>query len=207
MSDPKVSVELSQRLGTKPETIRERYISYYGLFHLESLYSFIKKQQITICSPHFWYQYLVLQARTNCSIITFDYTKGYILLQYWSPIIKVTSFRCIFIHVRQFEILKVNHKASDQTELECLFVVCLLLSCIVLLLAHGRPDTLPLRVDVSCGDVRVTGGWNRLQEGVRTVCVPSAWTAVYFLLSGKTLYSFIVSPDIVFFFYYFTPIW
>lgn len=81
--------------------------------------------------------------------------------------------------------------------------LCLLLSCIVLLLAHGRPNTLPLRVDVSCGDVRVTGGWNRLQEGVRTVCVPSAWTAVYFLLSGKTRNSFIVSLDIVFFMFYF----
>lgn len=84
----------------------------------------------------------------------------------------------------------------------CLFV-CFCVSCMVLLLAHGRLDTLPLRVDVSCGDVRVTGGWNRLQEGVCTVCVPSAWTAVYFLLSGKTLYSFIVFG---FFFNYFTPI-
>lgn len=67
--------------------------------------------------------------------------------------------------------------------------LCLCLSCIVLLLAHGYPDTMPLRVDVCCGDVCVTGGWNRLQEGVRAVCVPSAWTAVDFLLSGKTLYS------------------
>lgn len=42
MSDPNGPVELSQRLRTKPEIIHERYISYYGLFHLESLYSFIK---------------------------------------------------------------------------------------------------------------------------------------------------------------------
>lgn len=56
MSDPKVSVELSQRLGTKPETIRERYISYYGLFHLESLYSFIKK----ITNHNLFFSFLVL---------------------------------------------------------------------------------------------------------------------------------------------------
>lgn len=89
------------------------------------------------------------------------------------------SFRCLFIG-------GLNHKTIDLTER---LFVCLFFSCFVLLLAHGRPDTLPLRVDVCCRDVCVAGGWNRLQEGVCALCVPSAWTPVNFLLSGKTLYS------------------
>lgn len=50
---------------------------------------------------------------------------------------------------------------------------------------HGFLCTQQLHVDAGSGHLCVAGGWNRLWEGVRTVCVPSARTTVWFLFSGK----------------------
>ena len=50
-------------------------------------------------------------------------------------------------------------------------------------------------MDVAAGRVCVAGGWNGVREGVCTVRVPSAGTAVWFLLPGNV--------TVLFYYYYY----
>lgn len=67
------------------------------------------------------------------------------------------------------------------------FFRILFCTCHFLSLVHGCPRTQHLLVDVGSGHVCVIGCWNRLWEGVCTVCVPSAGTAIWFLLPGNVI--------------------
>ena len=50
---------------------------------------------------------------------------------------------------------------------------------------HGRPRAQQLPLDAASGRVCVAGGRDRVQQGVRSVCVPFTGTAVCLLLPGN----------------------